>query len=154
MWEGINHITKYRGNNQATARTDASLVEELNCFFACFEVGRPSADTPHPPPSSIDTLTLQEHDVRWVLRSVNPRKVDGPDGVPGKVLREYADQLTGVLTSHCPTMLRILHYHPHPQEDSSRQPQQLQGSCTHTYSHEVLRKTHLTTHQGLSASFS
>ncbi len=43
-------------------------------------------------------LTLQEHDVRHVLRNINPRKATGPDGVPGKVLQICADQLVGVFT--------------------------------------------------------
>ena len=98
MWQGINHITNYRSSNQVTARTDASLAEELNRFFARFETDRSSAATPLPPPTSTDTLTLQEHEVRRVLRTVNPRKAAGPDGVPGKVLRACADQLTGVFT--------------------------------------------------------
>ena len=37
--------------------------------------------------------------MRRVLKSVNPRKAAGPDGVPGKVLKACADQLTGVFTS-------------------------------------------------------
>lgn len=48
----------------------------------------------HPP-----ALTLQEHEVRRLLRSVNPRKATGPEGVPGKVLRACADQLTLVCTN-------------------------------------------------------
>ena len=34
--------------------------------------------------------------MRCMLRKVNPRKATGPDGVPGQVLRECADQLAGV----------------------------------------------------------
>lgn len=36
--------------------------------------------------------------MRRVFRSVNPRKAAGPDGVPGKVLKECAGQLTAVFT--------------------------------------------------------
>ena len=36
--------------------------------------------------------------MRRTLRAVNPRKVTGPDGVPGQVLRDCADQLAGVFT--------------------------------------------------------
>uniref|UniRef100_A0A669B6K4 Reverse transcriptase domain-containing protein n=1 Tax=Oreochromis niloticus TaxID=8128 RepID=A0A669B6K4_ORENI len=98
MWQGINHITNYRSNNQATSRIDASLAEDLNRFFARFETTRPSAVTPLPPAPSTGTLTLREHQVRCVLRSVNPRKAAGPDGIHGKVLRACADELTGVFT--------------------------------------------------------
>nr|XP_043874450.1 uncharacterized protein LOC122764210 isoform X2 [Solea senegalensis]XP_043874509.1 uncharacterized protein LOC122764439 isoform X2 [Solea senegalensis] len=99
MWQGINHITNYRSSNQATARTDASLAEELNSFFARFETDRPSAATALPPLPSTGMMTLQEHEVRHVLRTVSPRKAAGPDGIPGKVLKACADQLTGVFTN-------------------------------------------------------
>lgn len=60
-----------------------SLAEELNNLFARFKTNK------HITPLSLSTpaLTLQRHEVRQVLRTANPRKVAGPDGVPGKVLR-------------------------------------------------------------------
>lgn len=79
--------------------TDASLAEELNCFFACFEVKSPAPDVQSPPASSSYPFTMQEHDVRRVLRSVSPRKATSPDRVPGKVLKECADQLAAVFTN-------------------------------------------------------
>lgn len=44
-----------------------------------------------PPGSRAHTLTLQEHQVRRVIRSVNTRKVAGPKRIPGKVLQTCAD---------------------------------------------------------------
>ncbi|KAF7647838.1 hypothetical protein LDENG_00165960, partial [Lucifuga dentata] len=44
-------------------------------------------------------FTVEEHDVRWVLKTVNPRKAAGPDGVPGKVLKACADQLSQIFAS-------------------------------------------------------
>ncbi|KAI4871589.1 hypothetical protein NFI96_021134, partial [Prochilodus magdalenae] len=44
--------------------------------------------------------TPQEEDpqeVRRTLRRINPRKSAGPDNIPGRVLREYADQISEVL---------------------------------------------------------
>ena len=58
--------------------------------------GEATSQPPHPPAPS--SLTLTEHEVRRTLKAVNPRKAAGPDGVPGRVLRDCADQLTGVLT--------------------------------------------------------
>ncbi|KAK1802807.1 hypothetical protein P4O66_021353, partial [Electrophorus voltai] len=43
-------------------------------------------------------LCLTVADVRRTLRGVNPRKAAGPDNIPGRVLRECADQLAEVLT--------------------------------------------------------
>ncbi|KAK3532681.1 hypothetical protein QTP86_027807 [Hemibagrus guttatus] len=42
------------------------------------------------------TLTVEESEVRRTLRSINPRKATGPDGVPGRVLKDCADQLAGI----------------------------------------------------------
>jgi len=44
MWQGIQHITNYKDNNQV-----ASLAEDLNRFFACSETVRPDTITPHQP---------------------------------------------------------------------------------------------------------
>ncbi|KAK3561725.1 hypothetical protein QTP86_012698 [Hemibagrus guttatus] len=44
------------------------------------------------------TFTAEEHEVRCMLRAVNPRKAAGPDGIPGRVLKDCTDQLDGVFT--------------------------------------------------------
>merc|ERR1712240_6309 len=63
-------------------------------------MGEPAAAAaptlPHLP--ATNTLVLSEHDVRRTLKGVNPRKAAGPDGIPGQVLRDCADQLAPVLT--------------------------------------------------------
>lgn len=89
VWQGIQNITNYRGCDVTTGNSDMSLAEELNCFFARFETSLiVTAAPPHCPPApGTPTLTLEEHDVRRVLRAVNPRKAAGPDGIPGKVLK-------------------------------------------------------------------
>uniref|UniRef100_A0A3P9MQB6 Reverse transcriptase domain-containing protein n=1 Tax=Oryzias latipes TaxID=8090 RepID=A0A3P9MQB6_ORYLA len=100
MWQGINHITNQRSSNTVSTGADASLARELNHFFARFDTQRPPADTPQSsPPHTNSTLVLQEQEVRRVLKSANPRKATGPDGVPGKVLSACADQLADVFTS-------------------------------------------------------
>ncbi len=43
--------------------------------------------------------------MRRVLRSINTRKAAGPDGVPGRVLKDCAAELTGVFTSIYNTLL-------------------------------------------------
>ena len=98
MWQGIQHITNYK-TNPGAAEGDVSLAEELNHFFARFEAKPPDAATPHPAANSdIIILTVEEHEVRRVLRAVNPWKAAGPDGVSGRVLKDCADQLVGVFT--------------------------------------------------------
>ncbi|KAI7801365.1 putative RNA-directed DNA polymerase from mobile element jockey-like [Triplophysa rosa] len=83
--QGIQTITNYRGRAVTPGDSDAGLAEELNSFFARF-------DTPPPP------LTLEPKDVRRVLCLGNPRKATGQDGVPGKVLKACAKQLSQVFT--------------------------------------------------------
>lgn len=77
---------------------DTALAEELNCFFAHFEQKVPEEITAHQPLNTSYIFSVTKHDVRKVLRSVNPRKEAGPEGVTGRVLKDCADQLTGVFT--------------------------------------------------------
>ena len=98
VWQGVQHITNYRPSNLTAVDGEATLAEQLNHFFARFEVNSPEAATLHPPAQSSFTLTVEEHEVRRTLRAVNPRKAVGPDGVSGQVLRDCADQLAGVFT--------------------------------------------------------
>ena len=79
-----------------TISADASLAKDLNHFFARFEATRPNTDMLTPPTTS--QLTIQEHQVSRVFRSVNTRKATGPDGVPGEVIKACADQLAVVFT--------------------------------------------------------
>lgn len=98
MWKGIQAITNFRGCSLAAPRGNSTLAEELNSFFAHFESKHQlTLPTTNPNPSTL-TLCLREHEVRWVLRSVNPGKAAGPDGVTAKVIKACADQLAGILT--------------------------------------------------------
>lgn len=44
-------------------------------------------------------FTVITEDVRRLLRGMDPRKAAGPAGIPGKVLRSYADQLAKVFSN-------------------------------------------------------
>ena len=100
VWQGVQHLTNFKPSGPS-ADGDASKAEELNRFFARFERAAEPGDVTTPPPNthSSRNLILQEHEVRRTLRAVNPRKATGPDGVPGQVLRDCADQLAGVFTN-------------------------------------------------------
>ena len=98
VWQGIQHLTNYR-TNLGAAEGDPALAEQLNIFFARFEVTAPEmAPLHHHTANSSINLTIEEYEVRRVLRAVNPRKATGPDGVPGRVLKDCAYQLAGILT--------------------------------------------------------
>ena len=57
---------------------------------------------PHHPPATTAAvgcpLTIKEADVRRAFMNINPRKTVGPDGIPGRVLKVCAHQLSGVFT--------------------------------------------------------
>lgn len=99
VWQGFQHITNFRSSYTTTIAGDASLAEELNHFFARFEVEPPAGSTLKQTSPHSQTYTVQVQEVRRTLRAVNPRKAAGPDGVTGRVLRDCADQLAGVFTS-------------------------------------------------------
>ncbi len=49
--------------------------------------------------SSDHVITVSEDEVRRELKRVNIRKATWPDGITGRVLRSWADQLAGLFTS-------------------------------------------------------
>ncbi|KAI4879135.1 hypothetical protein NFI96_007722 [Prochilodus magdalenae] len=96
MWRGIKCITDYK-TRDAQCSKDPSLPEALNKFYARFE----DPDTPPsirltPSPGKVP-LSVTPAEVRRTLRRINPRKSAGPDDIPGRVLRECADQISEVL---------------------------------------------------------
>ncbi|KAI4879613.1 hypothetical protein NFI96_006236 [Prochilodus magdalenae] len=96
MWRGIKCITDYK-TRDAQCSKDPSLPEALNKFYARFE----DPDTPPsirltPTPGEVP-LSVTPAEVRRTLRRINPRKSAGPDNIPGRVLRECADQISEVL---------------------------------------------------------
>ncbi|KAK3508522.1 hypothetical protein QTP70_031810 [Hemibagrus guttatus] len=50
------------------------------------------------PPPNDQVLCLSTADMKRTLCTVNPRKSAGPDNIPGRVLRECAEQLADVFT--------------------------------------------------------
>ncbi|KAK1801367.1 hypothetical protein P4O66_023040, partial [Electrophorus voltai] len=97
MWEGIQAITNYR-KTSPSCDSDAILPDALNDFYARFEAQNNVAAEKSIPPQNDQVLCLRAADVRRTLRGVNPRKAAGPDNIPGRVLRECADQRADVLT--------------------------------------------------------
>ncbi|XP_051924258.1 uncharacterized protein LOC127602260 [Hippocampus zosterae] len=81
-----------------TCNSSISLLNNLNDFFARFERDNttPAQMTPNPPGDQVLTLSLDS--VRRPLRRTNVRKAAGPDNIPGRVLRDCAEELTDVFT--------------------------------------------------------
>ncbi|KAK1805268.1 hypothetical protein P4O66_019609, partial [Electrophorus voltai] len=109
-------ITDYRSPRSGQMSMDDSLANELNTFFAHFEATSSSVNansasannangaisatnsTCAEPTIEQRPLIITESDVRRVFKSVNTRKVAGPDDICGRVLKACADQLALVFT--------------------------------------------------------
>ena len=52
-----------------------------------------TADFNEPPPQMLDEINFSELVVFAALRSLNPDKALGPDGTPGRILKETAQQI-------------------------------------------------------------
>ncbi|KAK3512429.1 hypothetical protein QTP70_009852 [Hemibagrus guttatus] len=68
----------------------------LNNFYTRFEAQNDVTARKTIPPPEDQVLCLTTADVRKTLCTVNPRKAAGPDHIPGRVLRECAEQLADV----------------------------------------------------------
>lgn len=72
----IQHVINSKSRNCKVIDSDALLTEEINCFFACFEVQPKEPDTTTSP---VINESFTVHDVRCVFRGVNPKKAAGSD---------------------------------------------------------------------------
>jgi len=87
------------GSNSSDAQPVASLPDELNTFYALFEVSNttPTARLAEDQADCTPSLTMV--DVRRALKRINPRKSPGPDGIPGRLLIGCTNQLAEVFPS-------------------------------------------------------
>lgn len=51
VWRTVPNITNYKPRTNGVDG-DATLIEKLNCFYACFEQKTPEVATSHPPATS------------------------------------------------------------------------------------------------------
>ncbi len=100
MWQGINNITGFKGNKPATVNIAASLLDELNTFYAHFEADNTThtESAPVAAEEEVSPLSLSVVDVTRSFKRVNIRKAVGLDVIPGRVLKACAFQLAGVFT--------------------------------------------------------
>ena len=98
MWQGIQAITDYKPANISPPSSDASLPDELNHFYGRFDRENREQVIKAVLPADHQPLTLSPFNVCAALSRTNARKAAGPDGIPGRVLRACAVQLTEVWT--------------------------------------------------------
>ncbi|KAK3514687.1 hypothetical protein QTP70_027770 [Hemibagrus guttatus] len=97
MWQDIQEITDYKTTPSA-CDSDASLPDALNDFYTRFEAQNNVAARKTIPPPNDQVLCLSTTDVKRTLCRVNPRKAAELDNIPGRMLRECAEQLVDVFT--------------------------------------------------------
>ncbi len=102
MWQGLRTICAFGNKSSAVVSADPSLAEELNTFYGRFDCNGGSATLPIARQEAAGREAescdhRDEDEVRRALKGVNIRKAAGPDGITGRVLRSYADQLAGLL---------------------------------------------------------
>ncbi|KAI4884740.1 hypothetical protein NFI96_025547 [Prochilodus magdalenae] len=95
MWQDIQTRTDYKPRSTVLANC-ASLLDELNHFYARFDRENMVVSSKTDPPLHNHPLTLSTLDVHHTLSRVNIRSAAGPDKVPGRVLRACAHELSGV----------------------------------------------------------
>ncbi|XP_076734249.1 uncharacterized protein lrrc38a isoform X1 [Maylandia zebra] len=108
MWHGLRTITDYKARDTAQINADFVFTNELNQFYARFEVSQAANAIYRLTTEDSDVISerpvtsIAEHDVRAALRRVNTRKAAGPDGVTGRLLRCCADQVCSLTSSTSP----------------------------------------------------
>ena len=98
MWQGLQTITDYKGKHSRKLPSDASLPDELNAFYARFNASNTEACMRAPAVPDNCLIMLSIADVSKTFKQVNIHKAEGPDELPGRVLRACVDQLAIVFT--------------------------------------------------------
>ena len=105
LWQGIQAITDYKPASRS-CESDITLLNNLNRFFARFEEQNTTRPQKTPPPSHDQPLCLSAASVKRTLSAINTRKAAGPDNIPGRVLKDCAEELKDVFTDIFNTSLR------------------------------------------------
>ncbi len=77
---------------------EATLPDELNTFYARFDLHDKESAVKSTPPPDDRPLSVSTADVRKTLLMVNIIKAAGPDNIPSCVLSTCANQLVDVIT--------------------------------------------------------
>ncbi len=98
LWQAIQNITDYKPPPQAFDAENTSLPDALDHFYSRFETQNYIYAQKLLTPPNDQALCLSPAAVRKTISKINPRKAVGPDNIPGRALKDCAEQLTDVLT--------------------------------------------------------
>lgn len=93
LWQGIQTITDYKPPPQ----TCDSNISLCNLFAHFYGLNNTPAQK-SPSPLNDQVLCLSPASVKKSLSMINPCKAAGPDNIPGRVLKDCAEELKDVLT--------------------------------------------------------
>ena len=88
----------YKGKPSHELPSDESLPDEVNYFHACFEASNTDTCMRAPAVPYACVITLSVANVSKTFKEVNIHKVAGPEGLPGRVLQAFTEQLASVFT--------------------------------------------------------
>lgn len=95
LWQGFQSVTGYKPTVR-TSHNEPSLPDNLNAFYSWFEATNNSGAQRLPSSPSDQVLQLSADGVKRVFSNINPRKAAGPDSIPGRVLKDCAEQLKDI----------------------------------------------------------
>ena len=83
MWQGLQTFTDYKGKREPPS--EASLQDELNAVYACFEVSNtePCMRSTAVPANCV--ISLSAADVSKTFKQVNTHNAAGPSGLPNQI---------------------------------------------------------------------
>ena len=98
LWHGLQAITSYKGGMKCN-NSDPNLPDNLNEFYARFDRANTNTLT-HMNIQTDNNITLAftEPEVRKIFRKTHARKAAGPDGIPSRVVKMCASQISGIFT--------------------------------------------------------
>ena len=122
-----------------------STTGKANLFGSYFSANSSLSDSnaPDPPTQPLSnpkpSIIITAHKVRWVLHSLKTNKASGPDGIPPRFLKEFADELAPVLcrlfcliliSCTYPSSWKHALVHPVPMKGDRSNPSQLSPYCS------------------------
>ena len=98
LWHGLQAITSYKGGMKCN-NSDPHLPDNLIEFYACFDRANTNTLTRMNIQTANNiTLAFTEPEVRKIFRKTHARKAAGPDGIPSRVVKMCASQISGIFT--------------------------------------------------------
>lgn len=96
VWQGMKHITNFRGQTNGVVDPTTASAEELNTFLSCFKAPSPQSATPSEPLAASGSQLLTT-DYRGSGYKIIFRKAFQSGDVPRNLLRTCALQLSQIL---------------------------------------------------------